>query len=151
MTTHSSILTWKIPWAEEPGRLQSTGLQRVRHDWMTKTPSTHRGWNSSEGQNDWLRRIRKYPAEEREDDEDFNRVENGLRLDKSLEVLDSGLRNSAPVNDPGKENGGFRFGKDLFFFFFAFILLALLSLWKLNYTDSKNLKRNYHSSFYSLF
>ena len=31
MTTHSSILTWRIPWAEEPGRLQSIGLQRVRH------------------------------------------------------------------------------------------------------------------------
>jgi len=32
MATHSSILAWKIPWTEEPGRLQSTGLQRVRHD-----------------------------------------------------------------------------------------------------------------------
>ena len=32
MTTHSSILAWKIPWMEEPGRLQSMGLQRVRHD-----------------------------------------------------------------------------------------------------------------------
>ena len=32
MTTHSSILTWKIPWMEEPGRLQSMGLQRVGHE-----------------------------------------------------------------------------------------------------------------------
>ena len=32
MATHSSILAWRIPWAEKPGRLQSTGLQRVRHD-----------------------------------------------------------------------------------------------------------------------
>ena len=32
MATHSSILAWKIPWSEEPGRLQSMGLQRVRHD-----------------------------------------------------------------------------------------------------------------------
>ena len=31
MATHSSILAWKIPWMEEPGRLQSMGLQRVRH------------------------------------------------------------------------------------------------------------------------
>ena len=31
MTTHSSILAWKIPWTEEPGRLQSMGLQRVGH------------------------------------------------------------------------------------------------------------------------
>ena len=30
--THSSILAWKIPWMEEPGRLQSMGSQRVRHD-----------------------------------------------------------------------------------------------------------------------
>jgi len=32
MATHSSTLAWKIPWAEEPDRLQSTGSQRVGHD-----------------------------------------------------------------------------------------------------------------------
>ena len=32
MATHSSILAWKIPWMEEPGRLQSMGLLRVRYD-----------------------------------------------------------------------------------------------------------------------
>ena len=32
MATHSSILAWRIPWTEEPGGLQSTGLQRVRHE-----------------------------------------------------------------------------------------------------------------------
>ena len=32
MTTHSSILAWKIPWTEELGRLQSIGLQRAGHD-----------------------------------------------------------------------------------------------------------------------
>ena len=32
MVTHSSILAWRIPWTEEPDRLQSTGSQRVRHD-----------------------------------------------------------------------------------------------------------------------
>ena len=32
MATHSSILAWEIPWAEEPGRLQSSGPQRVRQD-----------------------------------------------------------------------------------------------------------------------
>ena len=32
MATHSSILAWKIPWTEEPGRLQFMGSQRVRHD-----------------------------------------------------------------------------------------------------------------------
>ena len=35
MATHASILAWKIPWTEEPGRLQSMGSQRVRHDWTT--------------------------------------------------------------------------------------------------------------------
>ena len=32
MATHSNILAWKIPWTEEPGRLQSMGSQRVGHD-----------------------------------------------------------------------------------------------------------------------
>ena len=32
MATHFSILAWRILWTEEPGRLQSMGLQRVRHD-----------------------------------------------------------------------------------------------------------------------
>ena len=32
MATHSSFLAWKIPWTEEPGRVQSMGSQRVRHD-----------------------------------------------------------------------------------------------------------------------
>ena len=32
MATHSSTLAWKIPWTEEPGRLQSMELQRVEHD-----------------------------------------------------------------------------------------------------------------------
>ena len=32
MATHSSILAWRIPWTEEPGRLQFMGSQRVRHD-----------------------------------------------------------------------------------------------------------------------
>jgi len=32
IATHSSTLAWKIPWTEEPGRLQSMGLQRVGHD-----------------------------------------------------------------------------------------------------------------------
>ena len=32
IATHSSVLAWDIPWTEEPGGLQSTGLQRVGHD-----------------------------------------------------------------------------------------------------------------------
>ena len=35
MATHSSVLAWKIPWTEEPGRLQSMGSQRVGYNWTT--------------------------------------------------------------------------------------------------------------------
>ena len=35
MAIHSSTIAWKIPWTEEPGRLQSMGSQRVWHDWVT--------------------------------------------------------------------------------------------------------------------
>ena len=40
MATHSSVLAWRIPWTEEPGGLQSMGLQRVRHYWVTNTLTT---------------------------------------------------------------------------------------------------------------
>ena len=41
MATHSSVLSWTIPWTEEPGGLQSMGSQRVGHDRATK--HTHAG------------------------------------------------------------------------------------------------------------
>ena len=46
MATHSSILAWRIPWTQEPGRLQSVGLQRVRHDWSdwACTHASYRTW-----------------------------------------------------------------------------------------------------------
>ena len=48
MAIHSSILAWRIPWTEKPSRLQSTGSQRVGHDWATSpspSPSRiHRGF-----------------------------------------------------------------------------------------------------------
>ena len=37
MAAHSIILAWRIPWTEEPGGLQSVGLQRVGHDWVANT------------------------------------------------------------------------------------------------------------------
>ena len=40
MAAHSSIVAWKIPWTEEPSKLQSMGSQRVGHDWAT-SPSLH--------------------------------------------------------------------------------------------------------------
>ena len=38
--THSIILAWRVPWTEEPGKLQSMGSQRVRHDWATHMQDT---------------------------------------------------------------------------------------------------------------
>ena len=38
MATTSSLLAWRIPWTEEPGGLQSTGLQRIGHDWASSLP-----------------------------------------------------------------------------------------------------------------
>ena len=40
MATHSSTLAWKIPWMDEPGRLQSMGSQRVGHNWATSLEYT---------------------------------------------------------------------------------------------------------------
>ena len=55
MATHSSILAWKIPWTEEPGRLQFMGLQRVGHDWATKLNSSLKESNLGQGENFDLR------------------------------------------------------------------------------------------------
>ena len=41
MATHSSILAWRIPWTVEPGGLQSTGLQRVGHNWSDRSDWAH--------------------------------------------------------------------------------------------------------------
>ena len=41
MATYSSILAWRIPWTDEPGRLQSMESQRVRHDGVTKHSTAH--------------------------------------------------------------------------------------------------------------
>ena len=41
MATHSSIVAWRIPWTEEPVRLQSTGSQRGGHDWSNLHAYTH--------------------------------------------------------------------------------------------------------------
>ena len=40
MATHYNILAWRIPWTEEPGGLQSMGLQRVRHNWSNLACTT---------------------------------------------------------------------------------------------------------------
>ena len=45
MVTHSSILAWNIPWAEEPGGLQSMAGRRVGQDWATEHAHTLAPWN----------------------------------------------------------------------------------------------------------
>ena len=51
--THSSTLAWKIPRTEEPGRLQSMGLQRVRHDWATSLSLSYMHWETNH-LSEWL-------------------------------------------------------------------------------------------------
>ena len=77
MSPHSSILAWKIPWMEEPGRLQSMGSWRVGHDWVTSLslftfmhwrrklqstpvflPGWYQGWWSLVGSRLWGRTVR---------------------------------------------------------------------------------------------
>ena len=60
MATHSSILAWRIPWREEPGRLQSTGLQRVRHNWATSLHLRRRE-SKSVWKNSWRDYSWKFP------------------------------------------------------------------------------------------
>ena len=49
MATHTSILAWKIPWTEDPGRLQLMGSQTVRHDWATSLHFRKKWKNRKEG------------------------------------------------------------------------------------------------------
>ena len=74
MATHSNTLAWKVPWTEEPGRLQSMGAQRVGRDWATSLslstcmhwrrkwqptpvflPGEFQGWRSLVGCHPWGR------------------------------------------------------------------------------------------------
>ena len=53
MATHSSILVWKIPWTEEPGRLRPMGLQRVGHSWATSLSFSLSGVRAQWGAVPW--------------------------------------------------------------------------------------------------
>ena len=58
MATHSSVLAWRIPWMEKPGRLQSMGSHRVRHDWSNLAAASVMKYLSLEG---WaIQRIRRW-------------------------------------------------------------------------------------------
>ena len=66
MACHSSILAWKISWTEEPGWLQSMGLQRVGHDWATEMNWTDliHPWNHHHNQyNKHIHRFKKIPPD----------------------------------------------------------------------------------------
>ena len=56
MATHSSILAWRISWTEEPRVLQSMGLQRVAHNWLTNTHEQSEvfNWETLESPNVFL-------------------------------------------------------------------------------------------------
>ena len=51
MAINSSILAWRIPWAEEPGGLQSMGLQRVGHHLATKPPPSEKEYEEQRDNN----------------------------------------------------------------------------------------------------
>ena len=59
-TTHSSTLAWKFPCTEEPGWLQSIGLQRVGHNWSDLAHSTNKKEQWSEG---WLKKTLRWTKE----------------------------------------------------------------------------------------
>ena len=55
MATHSSILSWEIPWTEEPGGLQSTGSQKVGHNLVTEHTHTNLKYVKDESINNlWI-------------------------------------------------------------------------------------------------
>ena len=65
MTTHSSNLAWKIPWTEKPGRLQSMGSQKVRHDWATSL--LHRNGETDSGRAQTEHCVHQDPGERSSD------------------------------------------------------------------------------------
>ena len=65
MATHSSTLAWKIPWTEKPGRLQSMGSQKVRHDWATSL--LHRNGETDSGRAQTEHCVHQDPGERSSD------------------------------------------------------------------------------------
>ena len=64
MEIHSSTIAWKIPWTEEPGRLQSMGSQRVGHDWATSLMTSRKKISSERTQELGDKSPASYPADE---------------------------------------------------------------------------------------
>ena len=80
MTTHSSILAWKVPWVEKPGGLQSMELQRVGHDWSNLAPLRKQPvWGGR-----WL----------------WNQLEFKFEVKVDLKTLPLHFGDSVPLNSP---------------------------------------------------
>ena len=75
MATHSITLSWRIPWTEEPGGLQSMGSQRVGHDWVTKHSTAHK-WKSctQTSKQTWILTLFKVPIVLRKPGSCYNSV-----------------------------------------------------------------------------
>ena len=89
IATHSNILAWKIPWTEEPGGLQVKGLQRVRHDWVTKHKSMFGEYTGPSLRTETRSQLcicRKYPYEGQHTPEQMNEWTNELMNDYRLLV-----------------------------------------------------------------
>ena len=110
---HPRTLAWKIPWTEEPGRLQSTGSLRVGHDWATSlslftfmhwrrkwqpTPvflpgeSQGRGawWAAFYGVTESQTRLRRLSSSSRGSERARNRGEGGVTITKRRDVIEGG-------------------------------------------------------------
>ena len=59
MASHSNILAWRIPWTEEPGRLQSMGSQRIGHNWANITDTEKMGNRVQETEKQGQSKVRR--------------------------------------------------------------------------------------------
>ena len=78
MATHSNTPAWKIPWMEEPGRLQSMGSLRVRHDWETSLSLSHLNQLEEEEQ------AKPKVIRRKEKEESRNKLHNRKQFQRSM-------------------------------------------------------------------
>ena len=95
--THSSILAWRTPWTEKPGQPQSTGWQKVRHDWATNT-HTHTHTHTHTRQLEHFPEKKKCMGEyeEQRDAEQWKGVEVGKAWVTSIGVWMAGRMEMLP-------------------------------------------------------
>ena len=119
MAPHSSILAWEIPWTEEPGKLQSMGSLRVRHDWTTSLSRIGEGngsplqcsclenprdggawWAAVYGVAQSRTRLKQLSSSSSSNAKEENKVKV-----KSCSVLSDSLRLYSPWNSLGQNTG----------------------------------------------